>query len=74
MKRIQREFIELRQKLKTFDTNALQAAFFGHSILTIFIGEIFLFLAIYRALEITEFEDDEDDVDAVENSDLRRLV
>ena len=60
--------------MKIFDNDALLAQFQGYSLFTIFVGEIYLFHAVFAALQGQEFEDRNDGVDMVEHPDLRRFI
>ena len=60
--------------LSKFDIDALFASLYGHSIFTIFEGEIQLFQAILSHLEAQNYQDQSDEIDQVEHPVLRRLV
>ena len=72
VKRIQ-QTLQQKRKFKSFDIKALFASFGGHSIFSLFEGEIMLFRAILHTLEEQGYKNQDDEDEEIEHPDLRRI-
>ena len=74
MKRIRKLQLNLDMTGEKFDSQALLATFAGHSLFSIFTGELYLFQAMLRYVESVYSEPTKDGDNANENLILRNLV
>ena len=74
MKRIRKLQLNLDMTGEKFDSQALLATFDGHSLFSIFTGELYLFQAMLRYLESVYSESTKDGDNSTENPILRSLV